>query len=373
MLVGCIRGMAGSRSYSVLYSRASNARGKTSAQLKALRGWYESLIFQRLRSAIDFLYMRAGVVYCTRVLAIKVILPSEQREVQNGADDKRFRQMRDEYLADGTYNVGSMILSLLAYGKSIALSHNNAGSVSWRKDRLVMSYRSRPISLARIRTMIGDVITEAADKLWTKLMWRKRDYRFEVPLEQFEDDVTFMKRAVSFLTNRASGLVDKRGWMPKLFLQDRNVFVIQGQMVVVTRYHKSQSQFYKPKVILRFLLWKVGQLLAMYLAYVQPLQWYLSEEVRGFGYSDHFWANEYGPWGTDRLTKIIRRETEERLGTRLTTLDYLHVAISIEREVVGDHFTQGYIKETSEIEEVRSTRMTPWRSWQDEVEIGANR
>ncbi|KAK5147288.1 hypothetical protein LTR32_001259 [Rachicladosporium monterosium] len=317
--------------------------------------------------------MRAGVVYCTRVLAIKVILPSEQREVQNGADDKRFRQMRDEYLADGTYNVGSMILSLLAYGKSIALSHNNAGSVSWRKDRLVMSYRSRPISLARIRTMIGDVITEAADKLWTKLMWRKRDYRFEVPLEQFEDDVTFMKRAVSFLTNRASGLADKRGWMPKRTFTyahtptDRNVFVIQGQMVVVTRYHNSQSQFYNPKVILRFLLWKVGQLLAMYLAYVQPLQWYLSEEVRGFGYSDHFWANEYGPWGTDRLTKIIRRETEERLGTRLTTLDYLHVAISIEREVVGDHFTQGYIKETSEIEEVRSTRMTPWRSWQDEV------
>ncbi|KAK3076073.1 hypothetical protein LTR53_000013 [Teratosphaeriaceae sp. CCFEE 6253] len=352
--------------------------------------------------------MRAGVVYCTRVLAIKVILPSEQQEVQNGADDKRFRQMRGKYLVDGTYNVGSMILSLLAHGKSIALSHNNGGSMSWRKDPLVMSYRSWPISLARIKTMIGDVITEAADKLWTKLMWRKRDYRFEVPLEQFEDGVTFMKRAVSFLTNRARRLADNRGWMPKraftkahtpmvrsyirvvggrrwpckgisvrstasascfcsaftsrgiktargseittirfweVFLHDRNVFVIQGQMVVVTRYHKSQSQFYKPKVILRFLLWKVGQLLAMYLAYVQPLQWYLSEEA--------------GNGGT--------------VWDAVATLDYLHVAISSEREVVSDHSTQGYIKESgteeAEVDEDDALEILAGRGG----EIGANR
>jgi hypothetical protein len=37
------------------------------------------------------------------------------------------------------------------------------------------------------------------------------------------------------------------------FQQDRNVFAIQGHMVVVTRYYKSQSQFDKPKVIPRFL------------------------------------------------------------------------------------------------------------------------
>lgn len=37
------------------------------------------------------------------------------------------------------------------------------------------------------------------------------------------------------------------------FLQERNVFIIHGQVVVVTRYHKSQSQLDKPKVIPRFL------------------------------------------------------------------------------------------------------------------------
>jgi hypothetical protein len=52
------------------------------------------------------------------------------------------------------------------------------------------------------------------------------------------------------------------------FLQKRNIFVIDGQMMFVTRYHKSQVLFGKPKVILWFLLWRVGQLLAVFLIYV---------------------------------------------------------------------------------------------------------
>jgi hypothetical protein len=44
-------------------------------------------------------------------------------------------------------------------------------------------------------------------------------------------------------------------------LQDRSIFVMHGQMVFSTRYHKSQSQMDKPKVIPRFLPWRVGQVL----------------------------------------------------------------------------------------------------------------
>lgn len=77
------------------------------------------------------------------------------------------------------------MLSLLAYGKSIALSHNNAGSVSWSLDRTVMHYRGQPISLERVGRMIQDVVREAEDKLWAELMWIKSDDRFEIPLENW--------------------------------------------------------------------------------------------------------------------------------------------------------------------------------------------
>ncbi|KAK6385287.1 hypothetical protein LTR81_027381 [Elasticomyces elasticus] len=87
--------------------------------------------------------MLASVVYCTRVLGVEVILLSNVRETQAEADDERFRQQRDEYLAD-------------------------------------------------------------------ELMWTRFDDRFEIPLEQFQDDVTFTKRGMSFITNLTNGLYDKR-------------------------------------------------------------------------------------------------------------------------------------------------------------------
>ena len=250
--------------------------------------------------------------------------------------------------------------------------------------------------------------------------------RFEIPLEKLQDDVTWTKRGVSFVDNANNGLQNKQEWMVKRalsaaggkrmwkqgvwsrvevqkylrkldrfrelllfcvhvtggqpargteittirfrngFQQDRNVFAIQGHMVFITRYHKSQSQFDKPKVIPRFLPWRVGQMMAVYLAYVQPFQQYLTVKVKGSGRTDHIWANEYGPWGTDRLTKIIDRESSKRLGTRLTTLEYRHVAIGLGREKIGEQFSRGYVEETTEVEE-------PEMEEDDPLEISAGR
>ena len=74
--------------------------------------------------------MLAGIVYCIRVIAAEIILPSEEREDQDDKDNKQFKQTRDNFLADGTYSMISKALSILAYGKSITINHSNAGSVS---------------------------------------------------------------------------------------------------------------------------------------------------------------------------------------------------------------------------------------------------
>ncbi|EOA84444.1 uncharacterized protein SETTUDRAFT_72551, partial [Exserohilum turcica Et28A] len=58
-------------------------------------------------------------------------------------------------------------------------------------------------------------------------------------------------------------------------LQDRNVFVVDGRIMTVVRYHKSQSQFDKLKIMPRFLPPQLGQVMAVYLAYLQPFQEYL--------------------------------------------------------------------------------------------------
>ena len=92
-------------------------------------------------------------------------------------------------------------------------------------------------------------------------------------------------------------------------LQDRNIFVIDGAVATVVRYHKSQSQWDKPKVVPRFLPPRVGQIMALYLSYLQPFREYLVVQVLGGGLHDYIWGDEQGAWSTDRLTRVLKRET----------------------------------------------------------------
>lgn len=183
----------------------------TKFQLEALLGFYETLIFQqvrgdtfksvilhflavlgideetgRLRQANDFSYILAGIVYCIRVIAVQVILPSGERDDQRYEDDDRFKRTRDEFLADGTYSVMSRALSILAYGKSIAPSHSNDGAIFWSDDHLTMAFRGRDIVVARFGAMIRGVIEEAESKLWEDLIWARQEERFETPFDRLK-------------------------------------------------------------------------------------------------------------------------------------------------------------------------------------------
>ena len=403
------------------------------AQQDALLEFYRSIIFQqvrgdtfvsvllhycavlgideevlRLRQGNDFSYMLAGICYCVRLFAAEILLPSAERDTQGVRDDKRFRKERGEFLADGSFSVMSKLLSLLAYGKHIALNHSNAGAVFWSVDRSTMTYRGNAIELEQFKRFVREMISETEDKLWKEVLWTTKEDRFSIALESLKDDVTFTMRGKSFVNHEENGLKSKQEWLLRRFaseqklwrlrkggrwvhrevrrylrtidrfrelllliihicggqpargseitairfrngfMQDRNIFVIHGQVVIVTRYHKSQSQWDKPKVIPRFLPWRVGQLLAVYLAYVQPIQELLAAQINSSWPSDYLWANEHGPWETDRLTRALGTETSKRLGFRLTTHDYRHVAISIGREVVGDAFARGYHEDMDE-------------------------
>jgi hypothetical protein len=154
--------------------------------------------------------MLAGVVYCAQVLAVEIILPSTEREDQDEEDDKCFRQVQGEYLTDGSYSVMSKMLSMLAYGKHLAMNHSNTSAVSWSEDRLVLLYRGKPITLSRFKSIVQGVITEAEDMLWKDLLYTGVEDRFEVSLNKLQDDVTWTKRGVSFIDNAHNGLQEKR-------------------------------------------------------------------------------------------------------------------------------------------------------------------
>ena len=230
-------------------------------------------------------------------------------------------------------------------------------------------------------------------------------------MDPLEDDVTFTRQGFSFLDHTRNGLKDTRVWVltqmeaygegRKLrqgerwhrrrvrkylrrvdhfrellllcvhwtggqpargteitsirfrngYMQDRNVFAIHGHLAVVTRYHKSASQFNQPKVVPRFLARRVGQLLAVYLAYAQLLGELLADAVNGQVAGEYVWAGEHRPWEMDRLTRVIKRETGRHLGVELTTHSYRHVAIAIGRKVISEQFANGYRGDVDGVED----------------------
>lgn len=124
-------------------------------------------------------------------------------------------------------------------------------------------------------------------------------------------------------------------------LQDRNVFVVDGTVMTVTRYHKSQWQWDTPRVVPRFLPRRLGRVFALYVGWLQKIHEHLRVAVLDGEGHDYIWGTEHGPWDTDRLTRIIERETGKRMGVSLTTQSYRHAAIGIGRKVVGDAFARG--------------------------------
>jgi hypothetical protein len=131
-------------------------------------------------------------------------------------------------------------------------------------------------------------------------------------------------------------------WHCNGILQDCNIFVADGQIMMVVRYYKLQLQWDKLKIVLRFLLLQLGQVMAVYLVYVQLFWEYLTLQVLGGSYSDYVWSDAQGAWGTDQLTRVLKWETGKRLGVALHTLDYQHTAVGIGRVKVGESFGKGY-------------------------------
>lgn len=60
----------------------------------------------------------------------------------------------------------SVMLSLLAYSKHVAMDTGNSGSVLWSRDKTTMYHRGQPIAMVSFRHMIHDILHRAEDLLW---------------------------------------------------------------------------------------------------------------------------------------------------------------------------------------------------------------
>jgi hypothetical protein len=93
----------------------------------------------------------------------------------------------------------------------------------------------------------------------------------------------------------------------------RNIFVINGQMAVVTTYDKARKRRGKTEYVFQCFLDQLSQVIAQYLVYVLPFS-RVVQKTKG----DFLFADEGGPWIKDQLSKAVAVATAKHLGVRLT-------------------------------------------------------
>ena len=114
----------------------------------------------------------------------------------------------------------------------------------------------------------------------------------------------------------------------------RNIFIEDGMVVFVTRYHKGYNVSGDIKIIHRYLPREVGELVVWYLWLVLPFQQRLEALVwEKEAVSSHMWpADPSGrKWTTERLREALKRESRIGMGQELTFAAYREIAIGISR------------------------------------------
>jgi superfamily II DNA helicase RecQ len=114
----------------------------------------------------------------------------------------------------------------------------------------------------------------------------------------------------------------------------RNIFIEDGMVVFVTRYHKGYNVSGDVKIIHRYLPREVGELVVWYLWLVLPFQQRLEALVwEKEAVSSHMWpADPNGrKWTTERLREALKRESRIGMGQEWTIAAYREIAIGISR------------------------------------------
>lgn len=123
----------------------------------------------------------------------------------------------------------------------------------------------------------------------------------------------------------------------------RNVFVEDGLIVYVTRYHKGHGRNGSLKIIHRYLPQEVGELLMYYVWMVIPFERLLAYAAEGRDRppEEHgfVWSPE-GPaaakWTASRFRGAIKRESKARMGVEINVATYRQCV-----QAIGNRFIKG--------------------------------
>ena len=119
------------------------------------------------RASIYYTNILAGILWMSRLILLEVAVPAEpwlQLRLEGKATipsiPQRLRTIREKHLIEGSFSPVSSILTQLAMGKKFNSTHESPSNIHWSEDSQTIYFGGMPISLAKIRTMGEEMVSQ---------------------------------------------------------------------------------------------------------------------------------------------------------------------------------------------------------------------
>ena len=341
----------------------------------------------------------AGLVWCGRMMMLEEVFHDSPEDPNEVTVDmvEQFKTQQQLWLADGTHSPFSTMIRWMAYGKGFRTKEGGMAKVLWQDGGDVMRYVGQPIVVTHFVDSANVIVVDAEAVLEQLVFGSWSELRDMVDLSRIVDSLIYNGPDTSFATDvrnrwlqpgfaflaaraRSSMWQKDGGWKSKKVVQyfrrlkefrrllivlihiwagqpgrgpeltklkhcstaqvPGNVFVFDGQVMLITDLDKSRSIRGLGRKVARFLPRRIGQMVVAYIAWLLPFEEMLYDKAGMPGVdvslSSYMWKDpRTGPWETEQLSDALASLTGEYLGLELMVSDYRHVAIGMARKIKG--------------------------------------
>jgi hypothetical protein len=331
----------------------------------------EGKTFRRAKEYTPYL---SGLIYQQRLLFLEYALPYRAYDhitlAQRPRGDQltRLNNIRTKYMVHGCMSSLAEFLSLRDYGRVIARTDPPAFMFRWSDDGQSINYDNVSITLQQFRTFAHEILAQA-ELVCARLMY---DWKPRVSLKSIKDDLRNTTNGFSFVQHPGNDLVEaylqlsaracsnthdplqaNKTWnisaisrylklkeeLLELILAllyvvggqcprgtelfsieqcnspstERGVYIHNGYVIYVTRYHKARKATNREFNVVRYLPARAGNIIYYYLVYISRFSAMLRRRAHLRESDDRtslLFFSESAPhqlWRSQKLSSILKR------------------------------------------------------------------
>jgi superfamily II DNA or RNA helicase len=344
--------------------------------------------------------MLAGVLWWARLLLLEAVFEGQTRDLDEVGIDKvlEFRDEHAKWMCVGTHSVISTVINWMAYGKGHRKRMGGQPSIRWEEGGQALFHSGERIAVEDFKRTFRDLADEAEGLLDQIMAGAWAAVGAKLDMGRIADSSVRLGAGQSFATDArnkwlepgpakvmrlaGSSLWDaarsrwKRGparkrlrWL-KLFREalmvlvhawggqpgrgpevmtlrhcdslqlTRNVYMLDGQVMLVTDRDKRKAIRGDGRKVARFLPDRIGRMVVAYIVWLLPFERMLCRKCGVPGpredLLEFMWRDgQPRAWDTDRLSSVMGRVTQAGMGVRVGVARYRPIAIEMGRRIRG--------------------------------------